>query len=355
MSILRNSPCSTGCFFVYAIIKEMTSAIQPKLLSSADYIKDLTAQISQAKSRIAIITTIFHNDSDRMEALISALCAAAERGVSVSMCVDSYTYLEPNGPWQHILKDHSAQAYRAIRTERRLKAAGVKFRWLGKGANFGVMGRTHTKWSIIDDTVYSFGGVNLCEMGITNTDYMLKIANSTLADTLTKLQEDIIRADRGNHAGKNRVEIINSQTSILFDGGIPLHSHIYARAISLAKEAKGIVFVSQYCPTGKLARVLKSKNTHLYFNHWESASALNTLVIRAGMRSSKFNTLYEREPYLHAKFIIFTMPDGTKTALMGSHNFQAGGVVLGTRELCMETANPKIIAELESFFRHYVK
>lgn len=290
-----------------------------------------------------------------MEALIAALCAAAERGVNVSMCVDSYTYLEPNGPWKHILKDHSAQAYRAIRTERRLKAAGVKFRWLGRGANFGVMGRTHTKWSIVDSTVYSFGGVNLSEMGIANTDFMIKITDGPLAHKLLGLHEDIVRADRGNHAGKNRLEVITSQTSILFDGGIPLHSHIYARALALAKQAESIVFVSQYCPTGRLASVFKAKNAQLYFNHWESASALNTLVIRAGMRSSKFDTLYEREPYLHAKFIIFTMPSGKKIALTGSHNFQAGGVVLGTRELCMETTNPQIISELESFFQAYVK
>lgn len=334
---------------------EMTATIHPILIPSEQYILDLTARIATAKTRIAIVTTILHNDSERMDILIDSLCAAAQRGVAVSMCVDSFTYLEPNGPWRHLLKDQSAQGYRAIQTERRLKAAGVKYRWLGKGANFGVMGRTHTKWSVIDDTVYSFGGVNLYEMGASNTDYMFKLTNTHIADIMMEHHEQLIQADRANRAGRNRTVTINNQSRILFDGGIPFHSGIYVRAIELAKQAKSVLFVSQYCPTGRLARILRAKNSRLYFNHWEAASALNTLVIRAGMRSSKFTTLYERDPYLHAKFIIFTMPTGEKIALTGSHNFQTGGVILGTRELCMETTSPQIISELESFFNRYIK
>lgn len=333
----------------------MAISVKPVLLPSEHYLNDLIERVNTAHERVSIVTTIFHNDSPRMEQFVQALCAAAERGVNVSFCVDSFTYLEPNGPWRHLLKDQSAQAYRAIRNERRLKAAGVKFRWLGRSANFGVMGRTHTKWSIVDDTVYSFGGINLYAMGISNTDYMFRIVNQDLADAFSTRHTHLITADKANHAGKNRSIALSSRTNIIFDGGIPFHSDIYDRAITLAHQAEDILFVSQYCPTGKLARALRNKNARLYFNHWETASALNTLVIRAGMRSSQFETLYEREPYLHAKFIIYTMPNGTKTALTGSHNFQTGGVVLGTRELCMETTSPGVIAELETFFEEYVK
>lgn len=336
-------------------VKCMAISVKPVLLPGEQYLNDLIEHITNARERIAIVTTIFHNDSPRMERFVQALCAASERGVNVSFCVDSYTYLEPSGPWRHLLKDQSSQAYHAIRNERRLKAAGVKYRWLGRNANFGVMGRTHTKWSIIDDTVYSFGGINLYDMGISNADYMFRIANQELADAFYVRHTHLIKADKGNHAGKNQSIEISSKTKIIFDGGIPFHSDIYDNAIKLAQQAEDILFVSQYCPTGRLARALHNKNARLYFNHWEAASALNTLVIKAGMRSSQFETLYEREPYLHAKFIIYTMPNGTKCALTGSHNFQTGGVVLGTRELCMKTTSPAIIAELELFFEQYVK
>ncbi len=333
----------------------MAISVKPVLLPGEQYLNDLIERINSTSYRIAIVTTIFHNDSEHMEHFVQALCAAAERGVDVSFCVDTYTYLEPNGPWRHLLKDQSAQAYRAIRNERRLKNAGVKFRWLGRNANFGVMGRTHTKWSIVDDTVYSFGGVNLYEMGICNTDYMFRITNQDLSDAFYTRHAQLIKADKGNHAGKNRSIELSSRTHIIFDGGMPFHSEIYDRAVELAHQAESILFVSQYCPTGKLARALRNNNARLYFNHWETASALNTLVIKAGMRSSQFETMYEREPYLHAKFIIYTMPNGTKWALTGSHNFQTGGVILGTRELCLETTSTGIIAELETFFEQYVK
>lgn len=333
----------------------MAISVKPTLLPAADYLRDVIKSINDSHYRVAIVTTVFHNDSPRMEEFVEALCNAAARNVDVSFCVDTYTYLEPNGPWRHLLKDQSAQAYRAIRNERRLKNAGVKFRWLGRNANFGVMGRTHCKWSIVDDIVYSLGGVNLYEMGIANTDYMFKIVNQDLSDAFFERHLQLIQADRGNHAGKNRMIELSSKSHIIFDGGIPFHSDIYSRAIELARQATDILFVSQYCPTGRLARALRNKNAKLYFNHWETASALNTLVIKAGMRSSRFETLYEREPYLHAKFIIFTMPNGDKVALTGSHNFQTGGVVLGTRELCLETTNAGIIAELESFFVNHVK
>lgn len=333
----------------------MEKLLSPQLLPAASYLSDLLAAIDTAKERVCIITTIFHNDSDAMEHLINSLCQAAQRGIDVQVYVDNYTYNEPSGPWPHLLKDQTSQAYRAIITERRLKAAGIRFRWLGTGAIFGVMGRTHTKWSIVDDTVYSFGGVNLYQMGVDNTDYMFKLFSKTLSDTLMKLTSDIIAADRANHTGKNRSITVDSENSLLFDGGIALNSIIYKRAITLARQAKSIVFVSQYCPTGRLATVLKAKKAKLYFNHWESASALNTLVIRVGMKSSKFETLYKKDPYLHAKFIIFTMPNGGKVALTGSHNFQTGGVVLGTRELCLETTDSHTIDELESFFTANIK
>jgi cardiolipin synthase len=64
--------------------------------------------------------------------------------------------------------------------------------------------------------------------------------------------------------------------------------------------------------------------------------------------------MYTRNRYLHAKFMIFTMPDGSKVALTGSHNFVYAGVLLGTREIALETRNPKIIRQLESFFESHV-
>ena len=333
----------------------MSIPIRPTLLPAPDYLADLIERVSLATTRIVIVTMVFHNDSERMETLVRALCDAVERGVTVVMGADSFTYLEPNSPWRRFIRGQSSQAYRALRVAQRLKSSGVQFRWLGRHANVGVMGRTHAKWSIVDDTVYSFGGVNLYLMGVENTDYMFRITNKELADILSERFEWLMHSDRGNHAGRNRIVTLSSKTRIILDGGIPFNSKIYSRAIELSKQADEILFVSQYCPTGRLASILHQKKSRLYFNHWEDAGALNTFVIRAGMHSSKLSTSYKRDPYLHAKFIIFTMPDGKKVALTGSHNFAAGGVMLGTREICLETTSEVIIGQLEAFFESSIK
>nr|MBP6038525.1 hypothetical protein [Candidatus Saccharimonas sp.] len=59
-------------------------------------------------------------------------------------------------------------------------------------------------------------------------------------------------------------------------------------------------------------------------------------------------------PYLHAKFMIGTMPDGSKRAITGSHNFMFGSGLMGTREIALETTDTKIIRQLERFIDTYV-
>ena len=48
------------------------------------------------------------------------------------------------------------------------------------------------------------------------------------------------------------------------------------------------------------------------------------------------------------------MEDGSKVAITGSHNFAYTGVLLGTREIALETKDPSIIKQLESFIKKEV-
>ena len=72
------------------------------------------------------------------------------------------------------------------------------------------------------------------------------------------------------------------------------------------------------------------------------------------MYLTRLTTNYERDRHLHAKCIIFSFKDGSKTAITGSHNFVNGGVLLGTREVALETKEPSIIAQLEDFIATHV-
>lgn len=328
----------------------MPQPLHAHLVPAPRVAHELTRRIAKATQRVAIVVTTFHNDSVAMHRLVDALCAASLRGVAVSVCVDSYTYTEPKEFLLRAPKRHPTRAYNALKTERTLKRAGVQFHWLGRASNVGFAGRTHTKWIIIDDWVYSFGGVNLDTASFAHTDYLLRSHSQRLADQLFREHQRLLTADRANHATRSRTLIQDAHTRILVDGGLVGDSVIYRRACRLARNATSIIVVSQYCPTGKFNRILKRKRAKLYFNHWRHATWMNKFMIRFGMLSARQRTRYHQRQYLHAKFILFTMPDGREIVLSGSHNFMFSSVMIGTREVALETSEPQIVRQVKQFF-----
>lgn len=324
----------------------------PKLLITPDYIRDAISAISSAKHRVLFMSLMF-TDDDATDDFVDALQAAAERGVNVQIAADLFTYGELGGHFVP-LKFFTEKSRATTQSVRRLTKSGVVFNWLGRFSTTPVSGRTHIKFLVVDDIAYAFGGVNLHGKDITeNADYMFKCKDARLADDLAHEFAQITKADSKHYAYRSHKFSYGIHT-VLTDGGFQGDSIIYRRACDLAREASDILLVSQYCPTGKLSRILKRKSTRLYFNPPELAGSLNKMVISVGMLFSRHKTLYARDRYLHAKFIIFTMPDGRKVALTGSHNFVYGGVLLGTREIALETEDKKIIRQLEAFFQAHV-
>lgn len=324
----------------------------PKLILPQAYVESATEQIKRATTRIALLTMVLVEDASTDE-LLSALCDAAERGVEVMVAADSFTYTDFQG--SYIPTTYRSKRVRdAMKMQKRFRASGAEFNWLGRLSLVAFSGRTHIKWCVVDDTVYSFGGVNLDQQSVDNTDYMFMVNNEALASRIIEEHKRIVKADSSNHAYRSH-RFGDDDNMVLIDGGFLGDSIIYRRACYWAERSSHITLVSQYCPTGKLSRLLKKTDSDLYFNHWTNAGLLNRLVIRFGMLSSKHTTSYHRRPYLHAKFIIFTMPDGSKVAITGSHNFVRAGVFLGTREVALETTNKKIVSQLERFFNEHVK
>lgn len=292
-------------------------------------------------------------DHEATHPLIAAAEEAAKRGVEVVIAGDIFTFGEVGGgflPFRYY--SHGARS--ANHMVRNLKKAGVKFHWLGKGRITLYHGRTHSKWCVADDTVYTFGGVNLYEEGIQNIDYMFAHTDTKLADRIVEEQKRVQKAE-ARSSNYPSVAFEHGDMTVLIDGGIIGQSVIYRRAVELAEKASHITFVSQYCPTGKLSRILKKKSTVLYYNRPFQAEGLNRIVIRIGQFTSGLVTEYKKARYLHAKCIVFTFEDGSKAAITGSHNFAYTGVLLGTREIALETRDPKIIAQLENFIEKEVK
>lgn len=323
-----------------------------KLVLPTDYVEQATELVRKATKRVFLISMVIA-DHPATHSLIEELMNAANRGVSVTVTADIFTYGEVSGGFLP-LRFYSPGIKEVNVMVKNMRAAGVKFLWLGRARATFATGRTHNKWCVIDDTSFTFGGVNMYQEGVAeNTDYMFRVTDARLADRLAHEQKRIAKAERTT-TNYPSVAYELDGSSVLFDGGIIAHSIIYRRAVELAHEATEILFVSQYCPTGKLARVLKKKSVQLYFNRPERANLLNGALIRVSMFQSRLKTLYTKEAYLHAKFIIFTMPDGSKVAITGSHNFAYTAVLFGTREIALETTDTKIIRQLETFYKEKI-
>lgn len=326
-------------------------ATSPLLLLPAEYVHDATLAIKQAKKRVSFVCMLV-TDDDETDELIDALNEASLRGVHVEVAADVFTFGElsghfiPTGYFTKKTRDTTEMA-------KRFQKSNVHFSWLGRFATMPFTGRTHIKWCVVDDEIYSFGGVNLYSKGIKSNDYMFKLTDPMLAVTLDDELERLIRADTGRFSYRSR-SFSSTYGTVHIDGGLPLDSIIYRRACALTEQAESVLYVSQYGPTSRLNRLLKKTKSRLYFNSGRDASSLSTIVIYVTRLITRNKTLYTRSMYLHAKFMIFTLPGGKKIALTGSHNFVHGGVILGTREIALETENPAIIAQLEAFFTDHV-
>lgn len=325
--------------------------VRVKLISPTQYVSEAAEAMRHATKRIYLISMVIASH-EQTEELIHELEAAARRGVEVHVAADVFTFGEVSGGFLPV-RYYSPGARDANKMVRALKKSGVHFSWLGRARMTLFNGRTHSKWCIVDDTIFSFGGVNMYKTGIDNVDYMFRLEDAKLADRLVEEQKRIQTAERRSHNYPS-VAYEYGDATVLIDGGIIGQSVIYRRAVELAEEASHITFVSQYCPTGRLSNILGKKNTDLYFNRSQQAEGLNKIVLRIALLMTHLKTQYTKETYLHAKFIIFTLPDGSKVAITGSHNFAYTGVLLGTREIALETRDPAIIGQLETFFKKEV-
>ncbi len=329
---------------------------KPKLLLPLDYLSEATKQIQNAKKRIYLIgLSMFRDDTTRD--FIDAIAAAARRGVDVHVAADFMTYSYATAGIKNLPLTYRSRSVRSTTDlKRHLTEAGAHFRWLGQHYGPLFMGRTHSKWLVVDDTVFSFGGVNVNREGFVDyNDYMLMVKDSSLANLLMREQLAIEKADRARRTSRNHKKK-TVLGAVLIDGGSLGRSIIYDEAVKLARQADEILYVSQYCPTGRLAKILRTKSAQIYFNPIDNVDTkINRLIISLGRGWTSKNNLYKRKKHLHAKFIIFTMPDGSRRVITGSHNFVAASSRLGTRENALLTDDEKIIEQLEKFFHEEVE
>lgn len=319
---------------------------------ATDYLADAVSRIATTSRRV-LITTLTLADDDTTGPLIAALEAAARRGVDVRVAADVFTYADaagtflPRGHRTRRKRESSAMASRLAR-------AGATFMWLGSERGLIWRGRTHTKFCVVDDVAYAFGGVNLDDRGVSNVDFMMRCEDAGLADMLDAVFARIRNASLLEQGHRSLSLRTSGRDEVLVDGGVPGDSIIYRRAVTYARRAEHILLVSQYCPTGELGRLIETRDRALFFNPPRLATRANRVLIASSMAATGHRTAYRGDTYLHAKFMVFTLPGGRRVALTGSHNFVAGGVRLGTREIALLTHRDEVIDQLLAFHRDRV-
>lgn len=320
----------------------------PTLVTSQAYTSRVIHAIQHARKRVFVLALIIHQDKDA-SAILTALTRAAHRGVDVRILADFSTYSHKGGHFRPTTI-YTRQNQMITDMVNRTRTSGAEFRWLGVSHPFIFAGRTHSKWIIADDTVFALGGINLHLNFVSDSDYMFEIKDPALADVLAAEHRSIVSADKNDTAYPS-MAVDSAYGTVLIDGGIPFDSIIYRSAVAVARTAKEILVVTQYCPTGALAKAISSTNHRVYFNSARSRDPFTNWLIVTGQHITGIINSYDRLPYIHAKFLIATDENGVKTAITGSHNFISYGGILGTRELALKTQDKSIIAALEQYYR----
>ncbi len=318
-----------------------------KLVDTDSFVSELVSSIQLARKRVYVLSLIIEQSNDASP-IVTALIRAASRGVDVRVMADYSTYSYSAGhlkPFSGIRDSH----YLA----NRLQAHGVSFHWLGKNNPFLFAGRTHSKWTIVDERVYAFGGINLHAKLQSDSDYMMVVTEPGIADLLTREFSAIFDADTMESVYMSH----SYQTDIgeiLIDGGLIFDSIIYRRALELVKTSHNVLLVTQYCPTGRLAGAIKNIEHQVYYNTPTTEDPFTNALIRFGERVTGISNLYSHKHIIHAKFMIATDANGKKTAITGSHNFISYGGILGTREIALLTTDTHIINSLEKFYEEHI-
>lgn len=328
----------------------MAQTIDFTLLPAAPYYQALCEAIPQAKRRVVIHAMIVAW-TPGMDQLVPLLLKALERGVSVEIVGDHYTRLyltvwgrfgrKPGGPgsWQH-----------TARINQQLAAKGARIAYIGKVRPLNPFaGRCHSKAVVVDDTVFTFGGINFGDQDLRDDmpslDFMLRTTSAKVADCIQQLVRTI-GEDRGVLPDSHHV--IDTKTTALFDGGTPGTSIIYDTACQLAAQAQTIYYVSQWPPSGRLGYLLSQKQNNCYFNRLGSGDFPLNLLALDKLRY-RITNRYQKAAYLHAKFMLTEDADGTKHLITGTNNYSWSGVRLGTKEIAIHSTNEQLWQQLYSY------
>ncbi|MET1032937.1 MAG: phospholipase D-like domain-containing protein, partial [Candidatus Saccharimonadales bacterium] len=304
---------------------------------AADYFDALITGIPKAQKRVIIhAMTIWWGPHN--EQLVPLLINAVTRGVEVQFVGDIYSKFQALMPrlsrpagssWQH-----------TVEVNDRLKKAGVQITYTGKIGLNPYKNRCHSKITLIDDHIYTFGGVNFSDDSFENHDYMLEMHDAAFAEELYRLVHTLQQNPKSPLPDIR--QSIGDNATLLFDGGTQRVSAIYETACEIVAQAKKVYFVSQMSPSGKLAELITATDNECYLIRPSQAEPPANIDLIVNGRRYGIKNRYTGEGYIHAKFILTEGHDGSKHVISGSNNFSWRGVKYGTKEIAVHSTDPEL-------------
>lgn len=308
-----------------------------KFVTAAEYYQLLAVGIPTAKNRI-VIHSMTLTWGPATEVFMPMLEDALQRGVKVLIVGDYFSKFSANRP--KLVRPNSTPKWAHTRAiNYRLQDKGAQIYYVGKIGINPFKGRTHSKITIIDNTIYTFGGINFTSDSFDNHDYMLRSTSKKLADRLEELVTSIAKAKKPL---PDLCEKIDKNTTLLFDGGTVNKSVIYDKACEIVSGASKVYYVSQMCPSGKLAKAMVETDYNCYFIRATQADPPSNIALIFDKARYRIDNKYTGKGYIHAKFILCESKDGTKHLISGSNNFSWRGIAYGTKEIAIHSTDPKL-------------
>lgn len=321
------------------------------LIKGYDYPRHLSGAINQSSRRVVLTALVgFYDPSTKP--IFDAAREALKRGVKVHLVFDALGLFPlSTGPiipkWSYF-----AQRSKTVSMYQEFRELGAQVTILNSHRRVQpniFAHRFHAKMAVVDDVTYSFGGLNLCDESFRAADYMLNRRDVLLSDHMEKLMADFSHG----HIKQDMSIEIDSGEAILFDAGNPKVSLIYSTAQQLTRQASKVWYVSKMCPGFQLAADLLATENFCYFNTTQQSSFPTNIAQAIDSKRAGVSNLYTGEAYIHGKFMLFEMRDGSRISLTGSHNFSWRGVKYGTQEIALLSKNTSLWSRLYAYLHEY--
>jgi len=311
------------------------------------------------------MTMGFDPDEPIVGELVCELAAAAGRGVHVMLSMDAVNFLhndrtlKPGPLWYGVAPTVRSprpfgRRFAALKTLQEAGGTYVITNRPPRRFTIPQAGRSHIKFAILNDRVY-IGGCNLerpCQM-----DVMVSWQDQATADYLYGFAANVAQtaSPRTTLQSRDTRHRVDTNTTLLFDAGVPRQSRILDEALRLIDSAQERIFMTcQFFPGGRTgqhlaAAIRRGVDVTLYYSppstHGVGAPGhyLYELSERQRNPVGLFrNRLPASNSKLHAKVLVTE-----KGAMHGSHNYVVQGVRLGTAEIALCSRDRDFAAALE--------